>query len=139
MKSFFQFDDYNVIDVNYKFNSKFNGDEALISPAFDLQLNFENEERNEADLTLGIEIGDKELESNSFYLNCKVQGHFIFNNDKYEDDEKLKFFKINGVSILYPYLRSLVSDITSKGSEQPLILPTMNVAKMIEDQENKLN
>ncbi|WP_162106043.1 protein-export chaperone SecB [Bacillus subtilis] len=77
--------------------------------------------------------------SNSFYLNCKVQGHFIFNNDEFPEEEKVKFFKVNGVSILFPYLRSLVSDLTSKGSEQPVILPTMNVAQMIKDQEEKHN
>ncbi|MEC1586154.1 protein-export chaperone SecB [Bacillus spizizenii] len=139
MKSFFQFDDYNIIDVNYKFNNNFESDEAVLSPIFDFELEFEDETKDEADLILGIELGDKDLVSNSFYLNCKVQGHFIFNNDEFPEEEKVKFFKVNGVSILFPYLRSLVSDLTSKGSEQPVILPTMNVAQMIKDQEEKHN
>lgn len=41
--------------------------------------------------------------------------------------------KVNGVTILFPYLRSLVSDLTSKGSEPPIILPTINVAEMVKD------
>ncbi|NDK02658.1 hypothetical protein [Bacillus subtilis] len=57
MKSFFQFDDYNIIDVNYKFNNNFEGDEAVLSPIFDFELEFEDETKDEADLILGIELG----------------------------------------------------------------------------------
>ncbi len=41
----------------------------------------------------------------------------------------------NGSAILFPYLRSIVTDITSKGKHSPIVLPTLNFYKLIEDCE----
>jgi len=41
---------------------------------------------------------------------------------------------------LFPYLRSIVSDITSKGSDTPIILPTINIVALFNKlKEEKLN
>ncbi|HDX9579804.1 TPA: protein-export chaperone SecB [Bacillus pseudomycoides] len=37
---------------------------------------------------------------------------------------------MNAITILYSYLRSVVSEITSKGTSSSIILPTMNIAAM---------
>jgi preprotein translocase subunit SecB len=66
-------------------------------------------------------------------------GYFeIIIKDKELAEQKIiNYYKVNGVAILFPYLRSLISDMTSKGSETPIILPTINVAAMLKDVENK--
>lgn len=44
-----------------------------------------------------------------------------------EMDEK------NGVAILFPYLRSVICDASKMANIQPILLPSMNIAKFIED------
>ncbi|KIL23302.1 hypothetical protein B4134_0612 [Bacillus safensis] len=141
MKAIFQFSDYNVLEIQYKLNPVFEEDEASLSPGFSFDLEF-SEEEDEALVYLGLELGDADLQVNSFYLNVKIAGNFIFRSEDEElvHEQKIEYCKINGVAILYPYLRALVSDITSKGSEQPIILPTMNVVEMLRRNEmNKKN
>ncbi|MFZ2464672.1 MAG: protein-export chaperone SecB, partial [Caldibacillus thermoamylovorans] len=46
-----------------------------------------------------------------------------------EDLQKFKL--INGSAILFPYLRSVLTDLTSKSKHQPVILPTVNFSKYI--------
>lgn len=138
MKAVFQFIDYNVLEIQYKLNPRFEEEEASLSPNFSFDLEF-IEDEDEALVYLGLELGDTEFKKNSFYLNVKVAGDFIFRS---EDEalihqQKIDYCKVNGVAILYPYLRALVSDITNKGSEQPIILPTMNIVEMLRNQMNE--
>ncbi|MGO1134202.1 protein-export chaperone SecB [Bacillus subtilis] len=137
MRSILQFTDYHVTEINYKFDPFEDIEEVALKPAFTFGLDFADDEKNNALITLGIEIGDPDFEGNYFYVKCEIKGEFTIHSDDEEltEAEKIDFYKINGVSILYPYLRSLVSDVSSKGSETPIILPTMNVAKMIADYE----
>ncbi|HDV6065568.1 TPA: protein-export chaperone SecB, partial [Staphylococcus pseudintermedius] len=39
------------------------------------------------------------------------------------------------IAILFPYLRSLISDVTSKGSRAPIILPPINVHEFLDNAE----
>lgn len=140
MKAVFQFSDYNVLEIQYKLNPRFEEEEASLSPGFSFDLEFVEGE-DEALVYLGLELGDAELEGNSFYLNVKIAGEFIFRSEDEElvHEQKIDYCKVNGVAILYPYLRALVSDITSKGSEQPIILPTMNIVEMLKRNEMNKN
>ena len=45
--------------------------------------------------------------------------------------------EVNGTAILFPYLRSIITTITSSMGIQPIILPTMNIVKMIKEKKNK--
>ncbi|MDV2631156.1 MULTISPECIES: protein-export chaperone SecB [Bacillus] len=136
MRSILQFTDYHVTDIEYKFDPWGEPDGEYLLPTFSFGLDFADEEKNKALITLGIEMGDPELEKNFFFVKCLIKGEFCIESDEeLTEQEKLGFYKINGVSILYPYLRSLISEVSSKGNETPIILPTMNIAEMIADQE----
>ena len=43
--------------------------------------------------------------------------------------------KANAIAILYPYVRAIISTYTANANITPLILPTINVNKLIKDQE----
>ena len=43
--------------------------------------------------------------------------------------------KANAIAILYPYVRAIVSTYTANANITPLILPPINVNKLIKDQE----
>ena len=42
-------------------------------------------------------------------------------------------FKENGVAILFPYLRSELTLLTTQPGFQPIVLPAVNIAKMFQN------
>lgn len=140
MSAVLQFRDYHVLESHYKFNPYMADDsvENKVSPKISYKLETNPQVLEEAIIYLGIEIGDEKLEEFNFYAKAKISGFFLMHPDEeMEEEDILSFYKINAIAILFPYLRSLISDISSKGSESPIILPTMNIIKMIQD--NKFN
>ncbi|HLV09553.1 MAG TPA: hypothetical protein VKY40_05045 [Halanaerobiales bacterium] len=44
--------------------------------------------------------------------------------------------KYNGAAILFPFLRSAITDITKASNVTPLVLPLVNIQKYIDGVEN---
>ncbi|WP_404427267.1 protein-export chaperone SecB [Ureibacillus chungkukjangi] len=140
MSAVLQFRDYHILESHYKFNPYFQefDEEVKLTPQISYKLETNPQTFEEAIIYLGIEIGDEDLRDFNFYAKAKVSGFFLMHpNEEMSEEEILSFYKYNAVAILFPYLRSIISDITSKGSETPIILPTMNIVKMIEENEFK--
>ena len=64
-------------------------------------------------------------------MNLEMTGFF-----ETENGESDKFIK-NAIAILYPYVRALISTYTANANINPLILPAINVNKLIENSEDK--
>lgn len=62
-------------------------------------------------------------------LKVAIQGSFTPKNNL-EGNEFDEFLSINGVSILLPYLRSIISMITALDSSESVLIPTINVAEL---------
>lgn len=124
-----QFRDYHVMDISYKFNPYNSEDEENLSPDFSYSIQKDEDNPKEAVVYLTFNIGDKFLQDSSIYVSVTIAGEFVVFEE--EDEEQIDMlYKVNAVAILYPYLRSIVSEITSKGTSSPIILPTMNIAAM---------
>nr|DAO66496.1 MAG TPA: Preprotein translocase subunit SecB [Caudoviricetes sp.] len=63
-------------------------------------------------------------------LYVYVKGRAIFH---IENCEKILLEK-NTLAIMFPYIRSYVSTITTQPGISPIVLPPMNIAAMIDDQ-----
>lgn len=124
MKAVLQFKDYHVLEAVYKSNPFFSQEDEDITPRFFFNLDIKKDTLNRAVITLGIELGDCSLKKTSYYAKAKIMGYFeIIIKDKELAEQKIiNYYKVNGVAILFPYLRSLISDMTSKGSETPFII-----------------
>ena len=77
----------------------------------------------------GVElmVDIKDTPEQRFPLNLFVKITGIFEIDGENEEEINEFLKLQGVQMVYPYLRSLVSNITSSSLLQPIILPIINV------------
>ncbi len=135
MKASLQFKDYHVVETIYKLDPFFEENKGDIKPKLLFKLSVNNDNIKEAIVGLGIEFGDVETKDAPMYVKARVLGKFVIEEmDKDLSEEQIiTFYKRNAVAILFPYLRSLVSDLTSKGSEPPIIIPTINVAAMVND------
>ena len=148
MKAVLQFKDYHVVETIYKFDPYFEEDNVEednveedkvdIKPRILFKLSVNNDNNKEAIVGLGIEFGDIEMKNAPIYVKARVLGEFVINEMEQDlsEEQIIAFYKRNGVAILFPYLRSLVSDLTSKGSETPIIIPTMNEAMVNKIKEN---
>ena len=64
-----------------------------------------------------------------------ITGIFIVNCDSDELCQEL--LNKNAISILFPYVRALITTYTANSNVPALILPPINVNKLIEDKTNE--
>lgn len=70
-------------------------------------------------------------ENKDVELNIKLVGEFICN---VEDKNKLDIMlNVNAVAILFPYLRSQVTLVTTQPQYLPINLPPLNIARMFKE------
>ncbi|OLS34177.1 hypothetical protein BTR22_18990 [Alkalihalophilus pseudofirmus] len=136
MKASLQFKDYHVIETIYRFDPFFEPEDDTVSPSFEFEIEYGDESKTAAWLTLSTEMGDPNLKSNSVFVKVSIVGYFEIDSDENVSvDDLISLYKINGVAILYPYLRAQVSDLTGKGNEQSIILPTLNIVEVMKSYE----
>ncbi|GGD99020.1 protein-export chaperone SecB [Planktosalinus lacus] len=84
--------------------------------------------KNQFHINIEIEIVDKD---NDFILKMLSIGMFNFNTD----DEKalFSFISINGPAIIFPYIRSFISNFTSLSGFDTITLPTLNLSGFKDD------
>lgn len=91
-----------------------------------------NEQEGRFYLELGVNIQDKD--KTDFEVDCVLLG--IFNVDLDVPPEiKETLLKKNTTAILFPYMRSQVTLLTSQPNMEPIIIPTINVNKLIDSIE----
>lgn len=125
------FKNYIVNKVEYNNNPNFKGDEKgtpinlKIKHIIDIN-------KKSMSVTLITEIfEDAEKNNYPFEMTVSITGRF-----ETEEEEPKKFTK-NAIAIMYPYVRAIVSTYTASANVPPLILPAINVNKLIEEQEEK--
>lgn len=130
MKALLQFNKFKVLEIQYRSALGATNFDEEISPKFGIQLGLNENDIKEAILKLEVEIGENTEED---YLKVSIAGYFTFETEEEVDEEVIyNFYERNGTAILFPYLRSIVSDLTSKGSDSPIILPTINILAMLD-------
>ncbi|WP_438316567.1 protein-export chaperone SecB [Sporosarcina sp. FA9] len=133
MNALLQFKKFKVLEMVYKSSFLTNFDET-VSPTFGVEIGLNEDNNRQAIVHLSVEIGDQ---SEDDYLKVVIAGFFAFETDEdVKDDIIYNYYELNGTAILFPYLRSIVSDLTSKGEDSPIILPTINILALLKSKEN---
>ena len=124
--------DYKVNKIEFVNNSEYNGDEVDVD--FDVTAQFKvSQDGQEMIVVLKTDIfAPKEEKIYPFRMTVEVEGYFESNFDQQED--KISQYWKNSVAILFPYVRALVSSFTSNANVTPLILPTVNVNRLLEQE-----
>jgi len=129
------FEHYYVEEMNYVQNDSFNLETDKLNVDYTIIGNIQiSKSENKESVTLVIECGDLEKESCPFYIKVKITGIYSYNG---EEKDLENFLKQNGVAILFPYARSLISDLSGKSNLFPQYnLPLINVPTMLETNGN---
>lgn len=134
------FKDYNITELMYKKNEGFQTedlDKGELKPSF--SQSFKSKEENEFLAFLSVSLLDENF---PFKFKVKMVGIFQYNPDDDSQNNPRGYleYKANALAIMFPYLRSAVSQITLMSNEfRALQFPTINVNNFVEDdaEENK--
>ncbi len=84
---------------------------------------------------LTLEIKDKPELKYPINLHVSIKGIFEFDNTD-NLQEITTFLKYQGVNLLYPYLRSMVTNLTINAMMAPIILPIVDAFQMFKEDTN---
>lgn len=110
----------SIINNNMKGNYTF-------SPLFSAAINRNNDDCYS--ISLGVKVNS--TIENPFPINliARVTGIFEFVN---EDKETIvRFMKREGFQMVYPYLRSLTTNLTTLALVNPIVLPILDASKIV--------
>lgn len=105
----------------------------------DINVNYEitsdtTEENNEVSKTIfEVTITSKD---ESVYLYLQAVGMFKLKNAEELDEVRRKYIlERNTIAIMFPYIRSQVSLMTTQPGLQPILLQPLNINKLIEEKK----
>jgi len=104
-----------------------------VNPKFTRKVGFVDRETAFTELLLEI----INTEENPFPVDIRVSITGFFKNNSLPPEQEDDFLKINAVHILFPYLRSIVSTITTASMFPPIILPIIDVKTLFPDDQEK--
>ena len=88
---------------------------------------------NEYEITLNLSIANSE---EKYTINVSIVGVFEFSENADEVTKNIIIEK-NTISILFPYVRSQVTLLTSQPDIKPMIIPPLNINNLIKNINNK--
>ena len=88
----------------------------------------ENIGEDECEIVLNTTVSD---ENENVYVN--VRGKAIFRTQQ----KNMDMLEKNTIAIIFPYIRSYISIITTQPGMPPIVLPAMNIIAMVNDQKGK--
>ena len=120
-----KFLDYRVSKVEYYLNkTEKQSNELNVEVSSDKEV---DKELKNMLVELNVEIGDKD--ESPFFMSICLEGLFELSQDYLDYD--INLFYSNALSIMYPYVRAIVSTYTAGANIKPVILPTINIKKML--------
>lgn len=107
---------------NFKFNRiNFNDEENTLNVRFSVNDSIDN---NLMEIAISFDISGENL----FELSGELIGRFMIDSNQGISLEKLK---TNAVAIMFPYLRTQVTLLTSQPNMLPVVLPAVNINKIL--------
>ncbi len=125
--SVLQFHNYTVEELFYR-----NIPVDTAHREFELRPNFHHELKelgNDCyDMHFSVTIEPAESHPLPFELRVCIVGHFSYEDPEqiYNDTLKQTVLNTNTLSILFPFLRTIVASLTTSANISPLIFPVMN-------------
>ncbi|MEA1975716.1 MAG: protein-export chaperone SecB [Bacillota bacterium] len=121
--------DYVRFETNYNYNYDSEDDKIGINFNIDREVQEIGDDLYAVSLIVDI-FDDPKEENYPFTMNLKLTGIFELESDIENSNDLLEK---NAIAILFPYVRALVSNYTANANVEPLILPPINVIKMVEN------
>jgi preprotein translocase subunit SecB len=126
IKAAFTFQDYKLNTFEFKIPED---DSIEIGVAIYPTGNFYSKE-NKFEMNLEILVVDDKQQDN-FIVKANMLATFIFNDLSSLKDIPPYFYQ-NSIAIVFPYIRSFISNLSLQANWEPLILPLLNLTGLEE-------
>lgn len=128
--------DYRVTSVTFELNQNYDANEKTADVNIEAKSDYViADEKTNMIAILQIQIFGDEEGNYPFKMNVELEGLFELSGEIKNED--IRKYYANALSILYPYARAIVSNYTANANVEPLILPTVNIWKMINSQKEE--
>ena len=136
-----KFKNYTVNKMFFQENTLFDKKikELNLNPIFNYTI-IPTDNVNNKNLLFNVKIGDLESEDSPFYIDIVINGLFEYVPEENELELSMDdYLKENGIAILFPYARSIISTLTSQSNSSypTIILPTINVPEVVRRSEKR--
>lgn len=128
-ESAFQFIGYRISEIKCKISDDFNPKDLEILQSVDIQQNYDNERGRFVEVIMDVSVKD---EDDSFVFFIRMKGGFL-GTEEMPQDVFEKFSTVNAPAIMYPFIRSIITNYTAQANIPPIILPTINFASKIKE------
>ena len=139
VKSSFKFKDYTVdkisLEKNPQFTDELQDEITEISEIMDFDCKINEIEAFKKDVTLSVNIGNTNKLPYKLYLELTGNFEYSLGEENLDPKDIEKLFRRNAVTILFPYVRALVSSYTSVSNVSPLMIPAINIIKLLEQKD----
>ncbi len=113
------------------FQKRKSGDKKLTT-SFKVDYFANEENKNMHKVQIKTDINE---EGGTYKLSLTTVGVFEYNNESgHENDDILK---VNTVAIMFPYVRSQISLLTTQPGITPLVIPPLNINNLLKENVDK--
>lgn len=119
---------YKVETLEYKLNPSFNQTDNQLQIPFAYSSQIIDVDDNNFTVQLAAKISNENF---PFEVSVTVSGDFF--SERWKELNTKKDVELTVNQILFPYVRALISNITSAAGVNPIILPIINVAELLKD------
>lgn len=126
-KPVISFEKYEIININYTKSDDFENKEPEINTQVSAGI---TEEKDAGKIEITVNVSDPDCNR---IITVQVRGFFLINEES-EMEQREMYLAQNGTAILYPYVRSIISMISSLDCESAILIPTVNTQKTNEEE-----
>jgi preprotein translocase subunit secB len=113
--------DLMIVESSFSRTEKEIQDAAL---EMEIEKDIQKQSEDQYEITLAVRLKEK---NNQINIYVKSKAHFT------TQQENTNLIEKNTIAIIFPYVRSHISSITSQPGMMPIVLPPMNIAAMLKD------
>lgn len=113
--------DLMIVESSFLRTEKEIQDAAL---EMEIEKDIQKQSEDQYEITLAVRLKEKKNQINVY---VKSKAHFT------TQQENTNLIEKNTIAIIFPYVRSHISSITSQPGMMPIVLPPMNIAAMLKD------
>lgn len=124
VKSILRMNDFYFPNLNVKREKNIQSGEIEIDVTKDVQ----STDSNNCIIILSLNINKDDLK-----VHVEAVGDFTYEGNTIPEHG----FVTNAISIMFPFIRSQVTLLTSQPNMAPIVIPPVNINKLLEQNENK--
>ena len=76
-------------------------------------------------------------ETDSVHINLETVGVFTVDNNGISENLSEQLIKVNTVAIMFPFIRSQISLLTTQPGLTPVMLPPININALMDSEESE--